>query len=141
MTTKTCAELLDALVGTINAIDVSSDSAGPDDKFAAVIGQPDRFLGDRMVVMLPSGSRRSERVLDRKVHEMDLDLVTLYRLTPGAWSRAADDAGRIAEAMHEIVSTVDSVQNVQVDMGLIDTTGDGYLSCSRSVSIEWNRTA
>jgi len=140
MTTLTAGELLDSVVAKIDGIDVGADSAGPDDVFRATIGQPDRFLGDRMVVVLPSGSRRTETVLDRRVHVIDLEVIALYRLTPGAWVRAADDAGRIAEVMHEIVSTIDGVQDVQVDMGLIETSGDGYLQSARTVEIEWNRT-
>ena len=62
-------------------------------------------------------------------------------LTADNWTTAANDAARIAEVMHEIVSAVDAVQDVTVDFADIDVTGDGFLASSRFVRVEWNRTA
>tara|TARA_R110000796_G_scaffold27577_6_gene75954 strand:+ start:517 stop:942 length:426 start_codon:yes stop_codon:yes gene_type:complete len=141
VTTLSVGGLLDAVAAQLNAVDFTGDQASEDHKFLCTIGKPDRFTGDRMVAILPNGSKRTERVLDRRVYEIELEVIALYRLTADNWTTAANDAARIAEVMHEIVSAVDAVQDVTVDFADIDVTGDGFLASSRFVRVEWNRTA
>ena len=141
---KDTSAVLDSLKARIEALSVPS-SSGVDGGFHVIIGDPEQVPAGRVCRLQAVAGRQKFPGKTDSTWETQVTLEFGYHNNPtelgqpSAWQGAISDSEALLADLYVWSVNTDGITRLQADLGNIANDGNGFLTVTRTLSVEFTR--